>query len=193
MSDLEKLTNPTVGLNAKSGVVIIRITATAASEAEADRLIAAVERTARERLGDAIFGVGSDTLEGVLLAQLAERGETVAVIESGTAGRLGEKLAEADRGHGTFKGGQVVPLTNTDANTVSVAQSAAQQFNATWGIACAVQTTGNEITVRVGIWSANATREWQRGFGGHPGLAPEWSANLAFDTLRKQISIAGTR
>ncbi|HKZ69923.1 MAG TPA: CinA family nicotinamide mononucleotide deamidase-related protein, partial [Anaerolineales bacterium] len=59
VSDLEKLTNPTVGLNAKSGVVIIRITATAASEAEADRLIAAVERTARERLGDAIFGVGS--------------------------------------------------------------------------------------------------------------------------------------
>lgn len=188
VSDLEKLTNPAVGLNAKSGVIIIRITATAANETEADRMIADVERAARERLGDAIFGVDSDTLEGALLSELAERGETVAVVESGATGRLGGKLAEADRGHGTFKGGQVVSLAHADDNMVSAAQSAAQRFDATWGIACAVQATGKEITVSVGVWSANAAREWKRGFGGHPGLAPEWSSNLAFDTLRRQLA-----
>ena len=63
VGDLEKLSNPVVGLNAHYGIVDIRIAAKAESESEADKLIAEVEGAARERLGDAIFGADSDTLE----------------------------------------------------------------------------------------------------------------------------------
>lgn len=184
VGDLEKLENPTVGLNAKSGIIIIRITATAQNETAADQLIASVEQTARERLGDLIFGVDSESLESVVLAELAQHGETLAVIESGTGGRLGGKLAEADQGRGLFKGGQVKASVEV-TDLIAIAQQAAQVSLAEWGLACAIVKVEKDLTVYVGAWNAKRSTHWQRSFGGHPGLAPEWASNLALDTVRK--------
>jgi nicotinamide-nucleotide amidase len=190
VGELEKLENPTVGLNAKSGVVIIRITAMAETEAEADQLIAGVEVRARERLGNWIFGTDAESLEGVVLAHIAQRGETVAVVESGTSGRLGGKLAEADHGVGVFLGGQVKSLPK-DVQVEALAALAAQEAKATWGVACVVNPSEKELSVSVGVWSAAKAHGWQRGFGGHPALAPEWASNMALDTLRQQLREAG--
>ena len=187
IGELEKLANPTVGLNAKSGVIIVRITASAQNETEADKLIAGVERTARDRLGDWVFGADADTLEGVVLAKLAERGQTLAVIETGTGGRLAGKLAEADKGRGVFRGGQVKAASEVSDDIESVARSAAHASNASWGVACTIQTEGKDMAVTVGVWSASKTHHWQRGFGSHPGLAPEWAANMALDTVRRTL------
>lgn len=186
VGDLEKLENPIVGLNAKSGIIIIRITASAQNESEADQLIAQVEKIARERLGDLIFGVDSDSLESVVLAELALRSETLAVVESGTGGRLGGKLAEADQGRGIFKGGQVKVITDTN-DMSALAQQAAQESRADWGIACAIAKVEKDVTVYVAVWNAATSTQWGRGFGSHPGLAPEWTSNMALDTIRKQI------
>src|SRR5512135_3580310 len=49
IADLETLSNPTVGLAAHTGVVDIRIAAKAKSEAEADGMIAEIERKIREK------------------------------------------------------------------------------------------------------------------------------------------------
>ncbi|NOH03972.1 MAG: hypothetical protein HND47_19395 [Chloroflexi bacterium] len=73
IADLERLSNPTVGLAAHTGVVDVRITAKAKTEAEADAMIAQVESQVRERLGNAVFGVDEDRLEDVVLAMLAQR------------------------------------------------------------------------------------------------------------------------
>lgn len=186
VGDLEKLENPIVGLNAKSGVIIIRITASANTTDDANQLIAEVEAKARERLGNWIFGADIDTLEGVLLAQLAARSETIAIIESGTGGRLGGKLAEADRGAGTFKGGQVKTVA-TGADVEALAREAAQSAESVWGLACVINPSGTDISVSVGLWSPHKTHQWQRGFGGHPALAPEWAANMALDTIRQLL------
>jgi competence/damage-inducible protein CinA-like protein len=187
VGDLERLANPTVGLNAKSGIIIIRITATAQNEAEADQLIATVENTARERLGDMIFGTDSDSLESVLLAQLSRQGETLAIVESGTGGRLGGKLAEADQGRGIFKGGQVRSLTDL-SDLEAVARQAAITSQADWGLACAIAKTNQSTIVHVGTWHAKTATQWNRGFGSHPALASEWASNMALDTLRKQAA-----
>jgi len=191
VGDLEKLENPIVGLNAKSGVIIIRITASAPTEAEADALIADVEWIARDRLGDLIYGADAETLEGVTLEALIARGETLAVVESGTGGRLGGKLAEAEArlGRGTFKGGQVKTLA-TGVDLVALAQTAAQETQATWGLACLIEKKDKDMLVSVAVWSATATETWQRGFGSHPALAPEWTANMALDTLRKLVKLS---
>lgn len=186
VGDLEKLQNPIVGLNAKSGIILIRITASAEDEASADALIADVEWMARDRLGDLIFGADSDTLEGVVLQALAARHETLAVVESGTGGRLGGKLAEAEArlGQGTFKGGQVRPAAQA-GQLVILAQAAAQEAQTNWGLACLVEKKDKDLMVSVGVWGPTGQEEWQRGFGSHPALAPEWTANMALDTLRK--------
>lgn len=189
VGNLEALANPTVGLNAHFGVVDIRITAKAESEGEADRMIADVEQTARERLGDAIFGVDEQTLEGVVLALLAARGQQLAVVEGGTGGRLAARLAEADQGQGVFRGGQIKSAAEMIAggDLEKLAQQTAADLRASCGLACAVTVQDQEIKVYAGQWLNGGGHSWQRGFGGHPALAPEWASTLALNALRAAL------
>ena len=94
IGDLMTGHNPTVGLAAHPGQVDIRITAKAASEAEADRLIAPVEAELRARLGHAIYGEGTETLEAVVARLLAERGLTLALVDSVTGGEVADRLRD---------------------------------------------------------------------------------------------------
>jgi molybdopterin-biosynthesis enzyme MoeA-like protein len=82
IADLETLSNPTVGLAAHTGVVDIRIAAKARSEAQADAMIADIERQLRERLGDAIFGGDEEKLEDATLNAVATRGWTLVAVEA---------------------------------------------------------------------------------------------------------------
>src|SRR5215213_8649184 len=92
ISDLETLSNPTVGLAAHTGVVDIRIAAKAKSEFEADAMIADIERQVRERLGDVVFGTDEDRLEDAALTAVAKRGWTLIGVESGLDGGLALKI-----------------------------------------------------------------------------------------------------
>jgi nicotinamide-nucleotide amidase len=84
--------NPTVGTMAHLGQVDVRIAAKAGNEAAARALIAPVETEVRQRLGDVVFGVDGDTLEGVVAAGLNARGLTLALLEAGTGGLVAERL-----------------------------------------------------------------------------------------------------
>ncbi|MFN8471281.1 MAG: CinA family nicotinamide mononucleotide deamidase-related protein [Anaerolineae bacterium] len=95
IGDLEEATNPTVGLAAHPGQIDVRITARAESEAEADAMIATVESQIRERIGKYIFGVDAETLEDTVSRLLAERGLTIATVETNTGGRIAQRLSQA--------------------------------------------------------------------------------------------------
>ncbi|MEA5077543.1 MAG: molybdopterin-binding protein [Anaerolineaceae bacterium] len=62
IGDLEKLTNPTVGLLAHPGIVDARITAKAESLAEAEKMIAPLEAQIRDLFPRAVFGTDETTL-----------------------------------------------------------------------------------------------------------------------------------
>lgn len=94
IADLMTMSNPTVGLSAHPGQVDVRITAKAASQAEAERLIAPVEAELRARLGDVIYGEGTETLEEVVARLLAERDIRLAVVDNATAGEIAERLRQ---------------------------------------------------------------------------------------------------
>jgi len=84
--------NPTVGTMAHPGQVDVRIAAKAVDEAAARSLIAPVEAEIRSRLGDTVFGVDGDTLEGAVAGRLADSGRTFALVEIGTGGVVSERL-----------------------------------------------------------------------------------------------------
>lgn len=84
--------NPTVGTMAHLGQVDVRIAAKADDEAAAQTLIAPIEAEIRRRLGELIFGVDDETLEGVVAAGLAARAWTLALLEAGTGGLVAERL-----------------------------------------------------------------------------------------------------
>ena len=106
---LMRLANPTVGLAAHMGMADIRITARAADEALADRMIAEVEAQIRECIGEeGIFGTGDDVLEEVTGRLLAQAGLEVAVVESATGGDVARMLRSTPEGAAALTAAYVV-------------------------------------------------------------------------------------
>ena len=107
MADLLAGENPTVAPYAGAGEVKLRITARAGSDAAAQALLAPVEAEIRSRTGQACFGADADCLASVVLQQLRQRGETLAVAESCTGGGLGAALAAVPGASDVFLGGVI--------------------------------------------------------------------------------------
>lgn len=94
LHDLMEMHNPTVAPYAKSGEVLLRVTAKAANDEEADALCAPVIEQIRERLGAAIYGVDTGSLTETVVALLKEHEKKIATAESCTAGLLSGRLTE---------------------------------------------------------------------------------------------------
>lgn len=102
-----ELANPTMAFLPAEGEVRIRLTATAGSADEAERLIAPVAEEVRRRLGDAIFGEGDESLEEVVGELLSERGLRLACAESLTGGELAARITAVPDASKHFAGSAV--------------------------------------------------------------------------------------
>ncbi len=91
---IDAQTNPTIAPYAKDGESILRITARAKDEAEANRLIDPVAAALRERLGYAVYAEGETDMETVTAELLLEKNRTLAVAESCTGGMIASSLIE---------------------------------------------------------------------------------------------------
>ncbi|HEY5729589.1 MAG TPA: molybdopterin-binding protein [Anaerolineales bacterium] len=173
IGDLETLRNPTVGLAAHTGVVDIRIAAKAKNEAEADVMIAEVEKQARERLGDHIFGADEDKLEDAALNAVAKRGWTLTAIESGLDGLLARMLG--------------VPHTTSYADLSPAAlmdtlRSARAESNSDVALGIAIYI--KERAAEMALITPYGEKAHRITYGGPPRSLPRWSVNLALNWLR---------
>jgi len=91
---MKSLKNPTLAPYAAEGEVMLRLTAKAASRAEAEELMAPVLEKVRDTLGDIIYGVDTGSLENTVVGLLAGRGLTIAAAESCTGGLLSKRLTD---------------------------------------------------------------------------------------------------
>lgn len=91
---IDAQTNPTIAPYAKDGEAILRITAKAKNESEADALIAPVAAALRERLGTAVYAEGETNMQTVVAELLLEKKLTAAAAESCTGGLIASKLIE---------------------------------------------------------------------------------------------------
>ncbi|MGD2058626.1 MAG: CinA family nicotinamide mononucleotide deamidase-related protein [Anaerolineales bacterium] len=105
ISDLEQLSNPTVGLSAHPGRVDIRITAKAKTAQDAEEMLWGIQATLQQRLKRHIYGIDDQNLESVVLGMLAERGWNLVTVEAGTDGLLAKSLADET---GVLEGSQVL-------------------------------------------------------------------------------------
>jgi nicotinamide-nucleotide amidase len=86
--------NPTVAPYCKTGEAYLRVSARAATAAEADRLSAPVINEIEKRLGEYIYGIDVNGIEEAAVPLLKEAGLTVAVAESCTAGLVAKRITD---------------------------------------------------------------------------------------------------
>jgi len=178
IADLERLSNPTVGLAAHTGVVDIRIAAKAKTEAEADRMIADIEHQIQERLGDVVFGADEDRLEDVVLNAVAKRGWTLIGVESGLDGLLARKIPHT------------VSLSDLSAESLLAAlraDRADSNADAALGIAMYLEERAAEMA----LITPKGEKTHRITYGGPPRSLARWSVNLALDWLRRRAMDPG--
>ena len=105
--DLMASDNPTVAPYAKTSEVHLRITARATTPEAAEALIAPREAALRERLGDVVYGVDDETLEGAVIGLLKLLGQRIAVAESCTGGLICKRLTDVPDASHVFEIGLI--------------------------------------------------------------------------------------
>jgi nicotinamide-nucleotide amidase len=179
IGDLEQLANPTVGLAAHSGIVDVRIAAKARTEPEAEDMIAVVEAQVRERLGKLVYGIDEEKLEEVALRAASFRDWSLVAVESGLGGAL--KLRLAGTRAANLLGVEALDLPERELSTALKAAREKYAAKAALGVAAYPATRAAELV----LITPEEIIERQLTFGGHPGLLPRWSVNLALNLLRR--------
>jgi competence/damage-inducible protein CinA-like protein len=187
ISDLEQLSNPTVGVSAHPGRVDIRVTARGATTPEADALLEPLIADLLRRLGECVYAVGEETLEQVVAGLLDRHSWTLAVVESGVAGVLTPGLAGVGR---AFAGAVAVPALASDSLSDSL-EAAVRQFSANVGLGLQQEPLVGRRAFTY-LWTTpDASAEDRPAYGGPPEYASAWVASRALDSLRR--SLAGRR
>lgn len=187
--------NPSIGLAAHHGVIDVRITAKAATEAEADALIAEMEHSIRARVGEYIFGANDEQLEGVLINLLKQHGASIAIAEAGIDQAAIAKLQAA--------GGSVILAEsyigiNPDAaraafgaeglslrqSAESIARQIAERNGAAAGIAILSlpdvdEKADVEEASAIALYVNGETKSRIYGFGGKNPITRDWLSRWA--------------
>lgn len=173
IADLEKLSNPTVGLAAHTGVVDIRIAAKAKDEAGADQMIARIEEEVRARLGDVVFGADEDRLEDAALNAVASRGWILTAVESNLNGLLARKIPHTTALPDLELSGLLMAMETARTETQS-------------DVALGVLAHTEERSADLALITPRGTKTHHLTYGGPPRSLPLWSVNLALDWLRRR-------
>ncbi|NIS81895.1 MAG: CinA family nicotinamide mononucleotide deamidase-related protein [Anaerolineales bacterium] len=185
IQDLEKMSNPTVGLSAHPGRVDIRITAKASTIHEAEEMIWKLEATIRQRLGEHIYGADDETLEAVALEKVASSGWRLVVAEFGTEGALAANLAPFAE---TFAGGQILPEVKKIEDLSKVLGGFQADHDAQVGLGLVLGQQENLYLITIVLRTPEGEEVLDRTYGGPPAYATQWAVSLALDRLRRRLS-----
>jgi nicotinamide-nucleotide amidase len=184
ITDLELLSNPTVGLAAHPGRVDIRITAKGKDEEEVYSKIAEIEKTIRERVGDVIFGTDTETLEEVISELLETNGEKLFTIECGTGGELLNSFSGQSH---VFAGGKFLPEIADIKTLEKLLRSSQDELETDLGIGILLRPQADHTVIDLAILDGEEFSAITRTYGGAPRNAPTWAASQALARLRKRL------
>ncbi len=181
IGDLERLSNPTVGLAAHSGQVDVRITAKAELEARADEMILGIEEEIRKRLGKWIYGADEETLEQIALEKLKEKGWNLAVVVAGVGGELIQRLASQN---GPFVGGEILSQSPGKEDLLGITEDYRVRSGADVGLGVAIFPGEEMQNVSLALITPQGKFEFLRPYGGPPEYAPRWALHHSLDLIR---------
>ncbi|HEX9504398.1 MAG TPA: competence/damage-inducible protein A [Acidimicrobiia bacterium] len=189
---VDQQTNPTIAFLAR-GIegIYVRMTAKAASEADARVLLDAEDRELRAVLGELVFAVDDETMESEVLRLCEARGWSLGVAESLTGGFIGARLANVPGASRTFRGSIASYATEVKRSVLGVAAERVVSEDAVKQMALGVQRVlGADVAIAVtGVAGPDEMEGQPVGTVWYgiaiPGHEPEAvSARLPFDRER---------
>lgn len=208
ITELDALGNPTLAFLASGAEGLkIRITAAAADEAEATRLLDAEQERLTPLIGEFVFGLDDQTMESVVLDELRDRGLTLAVAESLTGGLLGARLSAVPGASDVFLGGIIAyasqvkfdllgvpdgPVVSEDA-AAAMATGVRERLGADvglglTGVAGPTQQEGRPVgTVCLAVAVGDEVRAHELRLPGGRQSVRELSVISVLDALRRQL------
>ena len=136
---MDRQTNPTLALYAKSGEVLLRITASAENEIECENMIneQLEEIESREGVGEYIYLVGNEAisssqteLHSVVANLLIENNYTISIAESLTGGKIASMLVEKSGISDALLEGIVCYSNKSKITTLGVKEETLERFGA---------------------------------------------------------------
>ncbi|HEL2056429.1 TPA: competence/damage-inducible protein A [Streptococcus suis] len=158
LSDLiEQQTDPTLAPYAKIGEVTLRLSTKASSQEEANLRLNQLEEDIlqRDKLVDYFYAYGEDnSLVKTVATRLAEKRQTIAIVEQGTGGLLQAELSLALAEQPYFSGGKVIGQLGTESGWLSEeADCIRQELQADLGLAVSVvikpESTRDNVLAKV--------------------------------------------
>jgi len=107
VSDLLDLKNPTVAPYAKDGEALLRVTAMADSEKQAEEMCKPVIEEIKKRLGDTVYGIDYTCIEEAVVDLLRKYNLKVATAESCTGGFIAKRITNVSGSSEIFECGIV--------------------------------------------------------------------------------------
>lgn len=109
--EMNAMTNPSMAPYAKECDCLLKVTAKAHTEAEAEEMLRPVMAEVEARLGELVYGVDVDCIEQSVLELLREKNMTFSAAESCTGGDVAKRFTDMPGASSFFLGG-VVTYTN---------------------------------------------------------------------------------
>ncbi len=131
ITDLEALTNPTVAPYAKTGEVHLRVTARAAEEKEAKKLVKPVVKELERRFGRSVYTTKNEvTLEEAVVKLLKKHDLTASTVESCTGGLAAGRLVNVPGVSDVFKAGFITYSNKAKRKLVGVKKETLERYGA---------------------------------------------------------------
>jgi hypothetical protein len=137
----------------------------------------------RQRLGDNIYGIDAETLEGVVAADLARREWTLRLIECCTSGEISARLQKALPVSAAQLFDQPVELEALK----SLLSEQNHAANSECVLAASLIRGPEKQVLTLLVITPTGSYETVRAYGGPPPMATAWAVNTALDYLRRLI------
>ena len=116
-----------LGFCARVGEVDVRFVARGG---DAAAVVAEAEAITRRLAGDAVFGEQDEVLEGVLVRELTQRGQTLALAESCTGGHIAHRMTNIPGASAVFLAGYVTYANAAKVRALGVREESLREFGA---------------------------------------------------------------
>lgn len=127
---MKAMTNPTLAPYAKDGEVMLRVTASATTEEEAERLMQPVMDDLKQQFPDLIYGIDVDNLQTAVVRELMQKNLKLATAESCTGGYISKRITDVSGSSQVFDCGVTSYANHIKESVLGVKHETLQTYGA---------------------------------------------------------------